>query len=88
MDVRVEANHLLGCSVARRVCVEAAGHFITAIENEAKPGRAGACSRGGDADAVRMKHVTANGIDGGFAEYDAFWAFGTEPEVAGVPSRA
>ena len=70
MDVRVETNHLSGCSVTRKVCVESAVDFVTAIENDTKPGRVGACSRGRDADTVRIEHVTADGIDGGFTEYN------------------
>ena len=70
MDVRVETDHLSGCSVTRRVGVEAAFDFITAVENDTEPGRVGACSSGRDGDTVRIKHVTADGIDGGFTEYD------------------
>ena len=33
--------------------------------------RVGACSRGRDADTVGIEHVTADGIDGGFTEYDS-----------------
>ena len=88
LDGRVETDHLSGCSVARRVCIEAAVDFITTIENDAKPGRIGAYSRGRDADTVRIEHRTADGIDGGFAEYDAFRSFRTDPEVARVLSSA
>jgi hypothetical protein len=35
-----------------------------------------------------MEHVTTNGIDGGFTEYDTFWAFWTDPEVTRVLPRA
>ena len=82
LDVRVETNHLSGCSVTRRVCVEAAVDVITVIEKRAEPGRVGACSRGRDADTVRIEHVTADGIDGRFTEYNTLWSFRTDPEVA------
>ena len=88
LDVWVEANHLSGCRVARKVRIEAAVDATTAIENDTEPGRIGACSSGRDADTVRIEHVTADGIDGGFTEYHPLWFFRTDPEVAGVPSRA
>ena len=88
MDVWVEANHLSGCRVARRVRIEAAVDAITAIEDDTEPRRVRACSRGRDADTVRIEHVAADGIDGGFTEYHPFWFFGADPEVARVPSGA
>ena len=70
LDVGVETNHFSGGNVTRKVCIEAAGDFITAIENDPEPGRVGACSRGRDADTVGIEHAAADGIDGGFADYN------------------